>query len=59
MKTESEIRDYLEKVKKQTEIEIKSKHYFETIVGKTVLSTLMWVLGEISIDLNRLEDVTR
>ena len=59
MKTESEIKNYLEQVKKQIEIEAKSGHYFETIVGKTILSTLMWVLEQNSIDLNRLEEVVR
>lgn len=59
MKTESEIKDYLEKVRRQIEIEAKSGHCFETIVGKSILSTLMWILEERPIDLNRLEDVAR
>lgn len=46
MKSEEEIRDYLEKVKKQVKIEEKMEHKYLILVGKTIICTLEYVLNE-------------
>ncbi len=54
MKLEQEIRKYLEQVKKQTTLEDKYGHTYLTTVGKTIISTLMYVLEDYSMDINKL-----
>ena len=57
MKTENELRQYLEEVKKQVSIEQQKQNKRLVIVGKTILSTIMYVLEDTSLDLNRLEQI--
>lgn len=57
MKTEAELRKYLEEVKQQITKEEKMKHKHLTIVGKTIMATIMYVLEDNTcIDLNRLHE---
>lgn len=56
MKTETELRKYLEDVKQQLTKEQKMEHKYLEIVGKTIISTLMYVLeDDTCINLNRLD----
>lgn len=56
MKTELDIIKYKEAVKEQIQTEIKRESRYGVTVGKTILATLMWVLEQHSLDLNRLEE---
>ena len=56
MKTELDIIKYKEAVKKQIQTEIQRESRYGVTVGKTILATLMWVLEENTLDLNRLEE---
>lgn len=56
MKTKEDITKYKELVEKQIQIEIKRESRYGVTVGKTILATLMWVLEENTLDLNRLEE---
>lgn len=58
MKTESQLRAYLEDVKKHTIEAQKARHKYLELVGKTIISTIMYVLEDDNcIDLNRLEEL--
>lgn len=57
MKTELDIIKYKEAVKEQIQTEIKRESRYGVTVGKTILATLMWVLEENTLDLNRLEEI--
>jgi hypothetical protein len=57
MKTELDIIKYKEAVKEQIKTEIKRESRYGVTVGKTILATLMWVLEENTLDLNRLEEI--
>ena len=55
MKSENELRQYLEKVREETIAEAKQEHWHLVNVGKTIMSVLMYVLDDKPIDLNNLE----
>ena len=55
MKSETELRQYFEKVRIQTIAEEKKEHWYLVNVGKTIMSVLMYVLDDKPIDLNYLE----
>jgi len=56
MKTETELRKYLNEVKQQVIKEKKAEHKYLTIVGETIISTIMYVLKDYScIDFERLQ----
>ena len=55
MKTENELRQYLEEVKKQIIEEKKAEHWHLVRVGKIIMSVLMYVLEDRPIDINNLE----
>lgn len=57
MKTENELRQHLEEVKKQIFIEQQKQNKRLVIVGKTILATIMYVLEDTPLDLNRLEQI--
>ena len=54
MKSEQELRNYLKEVQKQVIKEEKAEHRYLVTVGKTIISTLMYVLEDNSLDLNHL-----
>lgn len=54
MKSEQELREYLKEIQKQVVKEEKAEHRYLVIVGKTIISTLMYVLEDNSLDLNHL-----
>ncbi len=57
MKTEAELRKYLEEVKEQLVKEEKMGHKYLITVGKTIMATIMYVLDDDTyIDLNRLHE---
>jgi hypothetical protein len=57
MKSELDIIKYKEAVKEQIQTEIARESRYGVTVGKTILATLMWVLEENTLDLNRLEEI--
>ena len=56
MKSEQQLREYLKEVQKQVIEEEKAEHRYLTIIGKIIISTIMYVLEDDSLDINRLVD---